>query len=311
MKHLILLAYILIFSTGFAALSALIVMSVRVAGLFPRRMIIIQSLFIANLALVALYYYLEQVLELVGPFSSSSSSSSSLTLGFALVASILNISLYGAIMFLLGVPEMHRSRARNLAFGGCSVTITLMLISLIFQLSVLQRAVPALRFTIYLAVAFTMTTVGIALAMVPLGKSHASSRLLVRGLGWCCLGFVPLSMVEYAVVLSGFKTYHPLSMEYLFYLGCNVVMILAAFLSLERDASSQGSFGEYTSEMGKRFGLTGREIEMANLIAQGKTNKEIAFSLSISEATVRTHIYNLFQKVGASSRIELLNLLHD
>ena len=50
---------------------------------------------------------------------------------------------------------------------------------------------------------------------------------------------------------------------------------------------------------------------MATLIAQGLTNKEIAFKLGISEATVRTHIYNLFQKVGAQSRIELLNLLHD
>jgi DNA-binding CsgD family transcriptional regulator len=48
---------------------------------------------------------------------------------------------------------------------------------------------------------------------------------------------------------------------------------------------------------------------MAIMIGRGLTNKEIAAELFISPATVRTHIYNLYQKVGAGSRVELINML--
>jgi DNA-binding CsgD family transcriptional regulator len=48
---------------------------------------------------------------------------------------------------------------------------------------------------------------------------------------------------------------------------------------------------------------------MAELIGRGLSNKEIASELGISPATVRTHIYNLYRKVGAGSRVELLNRL--
>ena len=304
MKHFIFLAYILIFSTGFAALSALIVLSVRVVGSFPKRMIILQSLFIANLGLVALYYYLEQVLNMIGP-------SSSLSMGFSLVAFLLNISLYGSILGLLGVDELKRSQAHGLAFGGCIVTMAFMFLSLLVQLYPGLIPMPLLSFAVYLSVSFTMTCLGLTLINAKLSNNHGSYRLLVMGIGWCSLGFVPLSVMEYLIALTGNKTYHPLSLEYLFYLGCNVVIVIAGVRSLEKDPASQGIFGEYSEEQGKRFSLTRREIEMANIIAQGKTNKEIAFILGISEATVRTHIYNLFQKVGASSRIELLNMLHD
>ena len=57
------------------------------------------------------------------------------------------------------------------------------------------------------------------------------------------------------------------------------------------------------------LGLSAREAEMAVLIARGLANKEIAAELNISPATVRTHIYNLYQKANAGSRVELLNKL--
>ena len=59
----------------------------------------------------------------------------------------------------------------------------------------------------------------------------------------------------------------------------------------------------------RSLGLSAREVEMAVMIGRGLTNKEIAEELYISPATVRTHIYNLYQKVGAGSRIELINML--
>lgn len=50
--------------------------------------------------------------------------------------------------------------------------------------------------------------------------------------------------------------------------------------------------------------LTAREIELLELIAQGLSNKAAATELFISEATVKTHLVHVFQKLGAGSRTE-------
>jgi DNA-binding NarL/FixJ family response regulator len=53
---------------------------------------------------------------------------------------------------------------------------------------------------------------------------------------------------------------------------------------------------------GQAFGLTVRESEVASLLLQGLSNREIAESLSISEHTVKTHLKGIFHKTGVSSR---------
>ena len=49
-------------------------------------------------------------------------------------------------------------------------------------------------------------------------------------------------------------------------------------------------------------GLTGRELEVLRLVAAGKSNREIATALVISEHTVARHLQNIFAKLGVSSR---------
>jgi ATP/maltotriose-dependent transcriptional regulator MalT len=49
-------------------------------------------------------------------------------------------------------------------------------------------------------------------------------------------------------------------------------------------------------------GLTGREAEVLRLVAAGKTNRDIAVELVISEHTVARHLQNMFGKLGVSSR---------
>ena len=49
-------------------------------------------------------------------------------------------------------------------------------------------------------------------------------------------------------------------------------------------------------------GLTGREVEVLALVAAGKTNRDIAGELVISEKTVARHLSNIFGKLGVASR---------
>jgi len=50
--------------------------------------------------------------------------------------------------------------------------------------------------------------------------------------------------------------------------------------------------------------LTDRETEVLKTIVAGKSNKEIAAALFISEATVKTHINNLLSKLGVADRTQ-------
>ena len=53
------------------------------------------------------------------------------------------------------------------------------------------------------------------------------------------------------------------------------------------------------------FGLTPRELEIVRMVVGGCTNKEIGEKLAIGENTVKSHLTHIFNKVGASTRIEL------
>lgn len=50
--------------------------------------------------------------------------------------------------------------------------------------------------------------------------------------------------------------------------------------------------------------LTGREMEVLELIVQGQSNKEIGVTLGISEATVKSHVNNILSKLGVTDRTQ-------
>jgi len=58
----------------------------------------------------------------------------------------------------------------------------------------------------------------------------------------------------------------------------------------------------------RRLGLSRREQQLIPLIAKGLTNKEIASHFSLSEQTVKNHLYRMKHKVGAEDRLELVQL---
>lgn len=55
-------------------------------------------------------------------------------------------------------------------------------------------------------------------------------------------------------------------------------------------------------------GLTGREREVLDLIGRGLNNSEIAAELFVSTPTVKTHINNLFAKLGIRDRVEAVRI---
>lgn len=67
---------------------------------------------------------------------------------------------------------------------------------------------------------------------------------------------------------------------------------------------------ERSQLMGLRpeYWLTDRQREIAQYVAAGATNKEVADTLGLSHHTVKTHIKNIYNRLAIGSRVELVNL---
>jgi DNA-binding NarL/FixJ family response regulator len=69
--------------------------------------------------------------------------------------------------------------------------------------------------------------------------------------------------------------------------------------------ASGKSLPDVMAEVSTEFeGLTERELEVLQMVASGKTNKEIGQALYISDRTVQAHLSNIFSKLGVVSRTE-------
>jgi DNA-binding CsgD family transcriptional regulator len=68
--------------------------------------------------------------------------------------------------------------------------------------------------------------------------------------------------------------------------------------------------GPFTVNEGqlKLLGITKRELEILELIAQGMSNREIAEKLFVSENTVKTHSSRLFDKLNAKRRTQAVQI---
>ena len=74
------------------------------------------------------------------------------------------------------------------------------------------------------------------------------------------------------------------------------------------DPSATQALVEATRQPALGTDLTPREREVLGHLVEGKTNREIAAGLTISQATVRLHVSNILSKLGAANRTEAATL---
>ena len=60
----------------------------------------------------------------------------------------------------------------------------------------------------------------------------------------------------------------------------------------------------------EQLGLTAREAEVLRLVADGRSNSQIAEALFISRKTASVHVSNILAKLGVSTRVEAAALAH-
>lgn len=100
---------------------------------------------------------------------------------------------------------------------------------------------------------------------------------------------------------AGAKTYLPKSIQ-------REEMIAAIRAVARGEGCLPPSVASKLAERLQRPSLTVREAEVLKLVVAGETNKEIASKLSLAEVTVKLHVSNILEKLGARDRTEAARL---
>lgn len=79
--------------------------------------------------------------------------------------------------------------------------------------------------------------------------------------------------------------------------------VLDAFVSLDADRHDRGAPTPGSPD-GAGYGLTGRELDVLGLIADGCSNRTIAAELQISGGTTKTHVSRVLAKLGCTTRTQ-------
>ena len=140
--------------------------------------------------------------------------------------------------------------------------------------------------------------------IVSFKKSFSNTRIVVMNLHAVqevVLEFVKLGVAGFLVKDS--KREDILSTINFVVKGMKVLsptLTASLFSQIERHAVFDGSIGQSNSS-----GLTKREQEIATLIQEGLSNKDIAHRLSIATHTVKSHVHNILEKLGAHTRLQV------
>ncbi len=88
-------------------------------------------------------------------------------------------------------------------------------------------------------------------------------------------------------------------------LGCLCFLSIGLFVYQSVRLHRQKKTGVITEQPSLAERLSQKELEIATLMAKGKTNKEISNLMFIETSTVKTHVSNIYQKLNISGRKEL------
>jgi PAS domain S-box-containing protein len=92
---------------------------------------------------------------------------------------------------------------------------------------------------------------------------------------------------------------------------------LLTFSSVTNEAGGEVGYmialtdSQWLVHIAEEYGLTPRETEIASLLIKGEKYTDMAEALHISEATLKTHIHHIYEKVGVRNRLQLIEIARE
>jgi len=94
------------------------------------------------------------------------------------------------------------------------------------------------------------------------------------------------------------------------HIGAAITAVLAGDTWTPPDVDLSGAEDKETTELVRRLAtLTPQQVRVLMMLSEGLLNKQIAFELTVSEATVKAHVSAILQKLGVDSRTQAVILL--
>jgi DNA-binding CsgD family transcriptional regulator len=303
MDHIQLAYDLLVIMIGLAALSIAAFWAFKTGEIYLRDFSILYSLFTLVL-----------ILSMVVKYLSLNMSAVSAPAGFFLIG-LRQIASFGvlaaAIHFLHRLYGVRAGRVITillLAFlGACAVAIFTPIGARLEESG--RAMILGAGYRVGAAGYFISFTYLIGLGFGLIGRIwRTDKRAFVLGLmifaaiGWLeTLAGFPANFSQPRLVLADSGYFLFSSIPYALY---GVFLI---YYFLNRFEPAVPAAFEVTPDFLARYGITGREAEIIGGIVKGKSNAAIAGELFISLATVKTHLHNIYQKVGVDSRFDLLS----
>ncbi len=295
--------YVVFFSTGFMGGAALFLLDLRVRSRILKPILLFQFFFLAGTGLILLY--LERIQD--------GAAHPALEAGLLALIMAVNVGVWVTVLVICRrvSPE---SRTRYSVSHVAQVLILLVILKGLANIVVIgtvpAAAIPeAWHIGTQVLAALAMAAFGLVMRGPVTPSEPRVLHPLFKSYGTISIVFAIAGVAEYFVRGMEYWWAEYITLEYLLYFSWNVVSMSAAVQLFRPRGEFESLLPNIPGERVRALGLSPREVEIAGMIGQGLSNKEIAAALHISPATVRTHIYNLYQKVGAGSRVELLRML--
>lgn len=286
-------------------------LNLRVRSRLLRPLLVFQALFLVATGLIVLYFYLLESPTGVAPPTEAA---------LLIVITVISATVWGVVIVLIRRIAPRGTRRRGYP-AAAEILAGLAAVRMLSNVAVMALAaagrplistasgLQAWDLSGMILYGLAMAAFGIMARSGPPRTEPVALHPLLRAYGLIAIVFAPVGVIEHAVELAGIPWLSYISLDHFFYLAWNLVSMSAAYRVFRPLETGVPVIDSVPDERVRALGLSKREAEMAVMIARGLANKEIAAELNISPATVRTHIYNLYQKAGARSRVELLNKL--
>jgi DNA-binding CsgD family transcriptional regulator len=303
MEHLQIAYDLLVIIIGFAALAIALFWASKTRETDLRNFCISYALFTLVLVVLLLKKYLFLNVEDYSAWS------------WYLISGILQLLEFAVIVaalhFVLGIYQVRSRKVITAAF------LVIMLVCEVLIFSPIGAVLDAQARTIRLGVGYQIKSASYFLSftiMLALGYGLLR-RVWQTDKRNFMIGFLIFSTVGYGETLSNLPgillstVVVKFSTEQNFIFSSIPYALYGIFLInyfMHYPVPSAPVSDDLSADFFSKYGITDREGEIIRKVIQGKSNADIADELFISLATVKTHLHNIYKKIGVDSRYDLL-----
>lgn len=295
-NHFILFTYILHVSFGVAGVVSMAMLHHRMRRRITGPLVWVMSCLLASVFLTLIHYYFVAVLETIPGYMY-------VQYGFGLGVAL---ALYGGLLVLmLRLPKVPNVVAIVLTLFVVGIQVGRMLLVLFGS----SQSAALIRFPSVALISVYLFFLGMMLYRSSAAEQDETVVLLLRRLSVLTLVFAPASAVFYLVAYRypAIDRLH-ISLDFFYFTMWSIITI-GVFLRYLARPTALLDEGKISEAFLSSYKITQREAEVVELISRGLSNQEIADRMNVSFTTARTHVYNIFQKTGAKSRVELLRIV--